>query len=123
MMLALQNSRPVQQYLASELAEGRIAGPFNEQEVPQVHVNRQTRVMVLDPGPVIPAQLKCKQRYRPAIVLGALSVDQAVAHILQVGQGARLAKVDMAHAFRNFPNNPEDRHLLGMRWGNDILLT
>lgn len=39
MMSALQNPSPVQQYLASELAEGRIAGPFKEQ-VSQVHVNR-----------------------------------------------------------------------------------
>jgi len=39
MMSALQNPSPVQQYLASELADGRITGPFKEQEVPQVHVN------------------------------------------------------------------------------------
>ena len=36
--------------------------------------------------------------------------------------GAMLAKVDVAHGFRNIPVHPEDRHLLSMRWGNDILI-
>ena len=44
------------------------------------------------------------------------TVDQAIAHIMQLGQGAMLAKLDMAHAFRNILVHPEDRQLLGMRW-------
>ena len=50
------------------------------------------------------------------------TVDQAVAHILQVGQGVVLAKVDVAHAFRNIPVHPDDRHLLGMRWEDAIFI-
>ena len=50
------------------------------------------------------------------------TVDQAVAYILLVSQGAVLAKVDVAHVFHNILVHPEDRHLLGMHWGNDIFI-
>ena len=131
MLSASQNPGPVQQYLSSEREAGRIAGPFKEQEVPEVHVSRFGVIpksdkpgewrMILDLSfpPLksvnegIDRQL-CSLRYP--------TVDQAVAHILQVGQGAVLAKVDVAHAFRNIPVHPDDRHLLGMRWGNDIFI-
>ena len=33
-----------------------------------------------------------------------------------------LAKVDIAHAFRNIPVHPEDHHLLGMSWGGKVNL-
>ena len=33
-----------------------------------------------------------------------------------------LAKVDMAHAFRNIPVHPDDRYLLGMCWGYQLNL-
>ena len=49
-------------------------------------------------------------------------VDQAIAHILGLRPGAMLAKVDIAHAFRNIPVHPEDRHLLGMSWGGKVYL-
>ena len=50
------------------------------------------------------------------------TVDQAIAHILGLRPGAMLAKVDIAHAFRNIPVHPEDRHLLGMSWGGKVYL-
>ena len=40
MLLAVRDPRLVEQYLATELAAGRIAGPFLRSEVPLVHVNR-----------------------------------------------------------------------------------
>ena len=113
------------------MAEGRIAGPFSEQDVPEVHVSQfgvipkgnkmgQWRLILdlsfpplLSVNDGIDRQL-CSVRYS--------TVDQAIARILEVGQGAMLAKVDVAHAFRNIPVHPEDRHLLGMRWGNNIFI-
>ena len=39
MVSAVQHPGPVQQYLVSEQEAGRIADPFREQEVPEVHVS------------------------------------------------------------------------------------
>ena len=50
------------------------------------------------------------------------NVDQAIAHIMGLRPGAMLAKVDIAHAFRNIPVHPEDRYLLGMSWGGKVYL-
>ena len=131
MLSASQNPGPVQQYLSSEREAGRIAGPFKEQEVPEVHVSRFGIIpksdksgewcLILDlsfpphksVNDGIDWQL-CSLRYP--------TVDQAVAYILQVSQGAVLAKVDVAHVFHNILVHPEDRHLLGMHWGNDIFI-
>ena len=40
--------------------------------------------------------------------------------IITFGQGAQLARVDVASAYRIVPVNPADRHLLGMRWKEKI---
>ena len=131
MVSAVQHPGPDQQYLASEQEAGRIAGPFREQEVPEVHVSRFGVIpksgrpdewrLILDlsfpPDKSINDDIDqqlCSLRYP--------TVDQAVAHILQVGQGAVLAKVDVAHAFHNIPVHLDDRHLLGMRWEDAIFI-
>ena len=44
------------------------------------------------------------------------SVDAACQRVLELGQGAVLAKFDVSGAFRTVPVHPDDRHLLGMRW-------
>ena len=46
--------------------------------------------------------------------LSYVTVDDVVACILQVGKGAKLAKIDIKQAYRNVPVHPQDRHLLGM---------
>ena len=45
-----------------------------------------------------------------------MKVSDVVRHILSLGQGCLLAKIDIDSAFRNVPVNPHDRHLLGMLW-------
>ena len=41
------------------------------------------------------------------------SVEDA-ARIWKAGEGALMAKIDVANAFRDVPVHPNDRHLLGM---------
>ena len=48
------------------------------------------------------------------------TVDEAISHILKLGKGASLAKVDIKHAYRNIPVDPHNRHLLGMQWEGDL---
>ena len=73
---------------------------------------QQTRGMALDPGPVIPAQLKCERRFDRQLCLVCYPmVDQAVAHILQVGQSARLAKLDIAPCLPQHSRSPRGQEL------------
>lgn len=43
-----------------------------------------------------------------------VTVDQAVRHIIELGPGTKLAKIDVKQAYRNVPVHGEDRWLLGM---------
>ena len=45
-----------------------------------------------------------------------ITVDTMVSHIIRMGRGALMLKVDVQHAFRNFPVHPEDWPLLGIEW-------
>ena len=47
--------------------------------------------------------------------LNYIAIDDAVNHILELGCGTHLAKIDIKNAFRLIPVNPTDRHLLGMQ--------
>ena len=51
-----------------------------------------------------------------------VTVDDAAQIIMQMGPGTKLAKIDIAHAFRNIPVHPCDRHLLGMAWGDKVFI-
>ena len=49
-------------------------------------------------------------------------VDEAVNRVLQHGQGAQLAKLDIASAYRIIPVYPDDRPLLAMSWNQQLLV-
>ena len=51
-----------------------------------------------------------------------MKVDQVVQQVLSLGKGALLAKIDIESAFRNIPVHPDDRHLLGMRWNDELFI-
>ena len=121
----------VDQYLAEECAQHRVAGPYNSTLVPDVHVSRfgvipknhqpnKWRFIVDLSHPVghsindgIPKSL-CSLSY--------ITVDQAIGHIQKMGRGTLLAKIDIKHAFRLLPVHPADRHLLAMQWKNQIFI-
>ena len=48
--------------------------------------------------------------------LSYASVDDAVAIIIRLGKGAKLAKLGLESAYRIIPVHPDDRHLIGMEW-------
>lgn len=48
------------------------------------------------------------------------SVDEAACIIAKLGRDSLLAKIDIAHAYRNVPVHPDDRHLLGMLWDGSL---
>jgi hypothetical protein len=50
------------------------------------------------------------------------SVDDAVRLILQVGRSAELVKIDLKDAYRMVPIHPEDQHLLGILWRDQVFV-
>ena len=50
------------------------------------------------------------------------SVDVVANHVLRLGRGTLMAKMDIMHAYRNVPVHPEDRLLLGMMWEGKVFV-
>ena len=50
------------------------------------------------------------------------TVDTAIHHIITLGRGALLAKLDIKSSFRFLLVHPADRHLLAMRWINQTYI-
>ena len=50
------------------------------------------------------------------------TVDDAAKLILSLGKGTLTAKLDIAHTYHNIPVHPDDRHLLGMMWNNQLFV-
>ena len=128
---ALQHSTVVDQYLSEELSHHRMAGPFNTTLIPNAHVSRfrvipknhqpnKWRLIVDLSHPAgrsindgIPKDL-CSLTY--------ITVDTAIEQIMASGRGTLLAKIDIKNAFRLLPVHPADRHLLAMKWGNQLYI-
>lgn len=51
-----------------------------------------------------------------------MKVDDVVQQVLSLGKGTLLAKIDIESAFRNVPVHPDDRHLLGMKWKDEVFV-
>lgn len=120
----------VNDYLASELALKRVAGPF-EGDLPGVMTSRFG---------VIPKSSK-PGHWRLIVDLSApssasvndsissadsgmaySSIHDAARMVLHLGAGSEMAKIDIASAFRLIPVHPDDRYLLGMKWNNQVFI-
>ena len=126
---ALDHPDTVTQYLADKIAQHRVAGPFKKSAIPLAHISRfgvipkshqpnKWRLIIDLSHPVgrsindgIPKNL-CSLNY--------ITVDSAIQHILHLGKGTLLAKIDIKSAFRLLPLHPADRHLLAMEWDHHI---
>ena len=49
-------------------------------------------------------------------LLSYLSVDDVIAEVVRRGRGTLMSKMDIKKAYRNVPDHPVDRLLLGMQW-------
>ena len=50
------------------------------------------------------------------------SVHDAARLVRELGKGCLLAKLDLKNAYRTVPVHPDDRPLLAVQWGGDILI-
>ena len=128
---ALQHPQVVDDYLKVEITERRVVGPFRKADIPDAHISRfgvipkqhkpdKWRLIVDLSHPVdlsvndgIPKEL-CSLSY--------ITVDTAINHIMELGQGALLAMMDIKSAFHLLPVHPSDRHLLAIEWNKGIYI-
>jgi len=104
-------------------------GPFEKAEVPEVHLNRfgvipksgqlgKWRLIVdlshPEGGSVNDSiQLElCSLQY--------VHMDHVVGKLIELGPGAKMAKLDVRSAYRIVSVHPQDRHLLGMMWDGKV---
>ena len=128
---ALQHPQVVDDYLQAEIAEHRVIGPFQMEDILAAHISRfgvipkhhslnKWRLIVDLSHPVdfsinddIPKDL-CSLTY--------ITVDTVINHIMELGPETLLAKIDIKSAFRLLPVHPSDRHLLAMKWNKGIYI-
>lgn len=131
MRSALLNPTPVQDFLQKETQAARVLGPFSTHQLSSLHLSRFGVIpkrsqpgkwrLILDLSS--PDNHSINDGIAQDICsLSYSSVDQAATIMAQLGRDAQLAKIDIAHAYRNVPVHPADRHLLGMQWDNLIYI-
>ena len=54
--------------------------------------------------------------------LNYITIDSAIEHIKQIGQGTPLAKINIKNAFRLLQVHPVNSHLLATRWDRCIFI-
>jgi len=131
MSSAIDHQSVVDDYLQAELSHNRISGPFPLAQcqgvhisrfgvIPKRHQNNKWRLIVDLSHPLehsvnhfIPKSL-CSLSY--------ITVDDATRNIGKYGPNTLLSKVDIKSAFRLIPVHPDDRHLLAMRWHNQVYI-
>ncbi|XP_028409426.1 uncharacterized protein LOC114532033 [Dendronephthya gigantea] len=125
MKSALQHPDVIDKYLANKISHGRVVGPFASPPFPNLQCS---------PFGVIPKKgqpgkwrlildLSSPEGHsvndgipRDPFSLTYISVDHAIARLVQLGPGALIAKFDVECAYRNIALRPDERFLFGMWW-------
>ena len=133
---AREHPEPIDRYVREEMSAGRIirlsSGSAGEGVTAQgIHVSRfgvipkshQPGKWRLISDLSSPKGSSVNDGVSPSLCsVSYAAVDDAVRCILALGQGALLAKFDVASAYRVVPVHPEDRLLLGMKWRGELLV-
>ena len=121
----------ISEALEKETSKGCLKGPLNPKDFPYVHISslgaipkknlQDTWHLILDLSH--PKGSSVNEGIAPNLCsLSYVCVDDVVQHVLRLGTGCLLAKIDIESVFRNIPVHPHDRHLLGMRWNNHLFI-
>ena len=125
---AERNPEVVDKYLQKEQGAGRVVSVGDADGVhvsrfgviPKPHQPGKWRLIV---DLSHPKGASVNDGIDPALCsLTYTSVDEAVERAVSKGQGALLAKIDIASAYRIIPVHPQDRPLLGMAWRRQWLV-
>ena len=115
----------VEEYLANEIALGRVAGPFQRPPMPNLHVSSFGVIpksgqpgkwrLIVDLSS--PEGSSVNDGINPDdFTLQYIRVDDIIRMVAKYGNGAQIAKFDVLAAYRNVAIHPADRYLLGMQW-------
>ncbi len=129
MSSASERPSVINEFVAAELAAGRILGHVEAAHTHQIHINRFGLVpkchapgkwrLIVDLS--FPSGSSVNDGVDPELCsLQYTSVDAACQKVLELGKAVVLVKFDLSGAFRTVPVHPDDRHLLGMHWRDSI---
>ena len=126
---ALEHPSVISERLEAEVSKGRLIGPLNPTEFPEVQTSSLGAVpkkhsenkwrLILDLSHPKASSVN-DGIDRSMCSLTYMKVDDVVRKVLAMGKGSLLAKIDVESAFRNVPVHPHDRHLLGMKWDGQL---
>ena len=124
MKSAGKNPQVIQDYLDTELKEGRIIGPLDPEEYPFIHTNRFGVIPKSTPGKwrlivdlSSPEGGSVNDGIRDSwCSLSYVSVTDAIRGITLYGRGALMIKVDIRNAYRVVPIHPDD---MQVAYGDD----
>ena len=131
MLSAVEHPEVVNQYLLKERKRGVLLGPFQRKDMPEVVISRFGVIPKGDqPGKwrlIVDLSHPEQQSANDGInsewcSLTYVRVEAVVGRLLQLGMGAKMAKIDIKSAYRIVPVHPDDRHLLGMRWNDRVFV-
>ena len=115
----------IDEYLSTELAKGRIAGPLSSPPLPHFHINRFGVIPKKhQPGKWCPIlDLSSPDGYsvndsirKDPVTVQHMKVDNIIDVIMSISRGTFLAKFDVESAYRIIPIHPNDHYLYGMLW-------
>ena len=115
----------IDSYIGTEVAEGRMFGPFPQGHIPGLHTNLMGVIpkghtpgkwrLITDLSH--PEERSVNDGIQPQLCsLSYTSVEAVAVAAQRLGRGALLAKLDIKSAYRLVPVHPQDRCLLGIEW-------
>ena len=129
MKSASEHATVIDNYLGTEVASYRVAGPFPSPPFPRLQCSRFGVIpKKLQPGKWrLILDLSSPEDHsvnagipREPFSIRYISVDVAIKVLMELGPGTLMAKFDVLAAYRNIPIHPDDRHLLGMFWRDNF---
>ena len=122
---ATEHPDVIDEYLATEIAKGRVAGPFATPPFLNLHCSPFGVIpkkgqpgkwrLILDLSS--PTQHSVNDGIpKDPFSLQYISVDDAIKILMALGPGALMAKFDVESAYRNVAMRPDEHYLFGTRW-------
>ena len=115
----------IDDYLCTELAKGRVAGPFSSPPLPHLHISRFGVIpkkhqpgkwrLILDLSSPDGHSVNDSIR-KDSFTVQYMKVDDIIGRIMSLGRGTLLAKFDVESAYGIIPIHPNDHYLFGMLW-------
>ena len=126
---AYLHSKVIDEYLATEVSMGRVAGPFSSPPLSRLHISSFGVIpkkgqpgkwrLIVDLSS--PGGSSVNDGIDPdEFTLQYITVDQIIQMVSRYGPGALMAKFDVESAYRNIAVHPDDRFLLGMKWRGQL---